>query len=93
MRVALKGRFLAEWIVFFLPCLTTDGAVNARVAVANQQLRDLSLTSGFGLISNDNNRDLMGYPSISLSITVVLCKIFVNRIHSFIHSSEEISIR
>ena len=27
----------------------------------------------------------MGYPLISLSITAVLCKIFVNRIHSFIY--------
>ena len=48
-RVASRPR-----VVLSLPCLTTDETVNARIVVANQQLRHLSLTSGFCLISNDN---------------------------------------
>ena len=53
---ALGAAFRGSQVVLSLPCLTSDSDVNARVAVANQQLRDLSLARGFGLISNDNIR-------------------------------------
>ena len=53
---ALEHLFPDSRIVFSLLCLTSDPAVNSRVAVANQLLRDLSLTGDFSLISNDNIR-------------------------------------
>ena len=53
---ALSAAFHGSRVVLSLPCLTSDSDVNARVAIANQQLRDLSFARGFGLISNDNIR-------------------------------------
>ena len=78
--VALRKRFSARKVVLSLPCLTTDGAVNARVAVANQLLRDLSLTSGFGLISNDNIRitDLADTVHLNAAGTARLYANFLN---------------
>ena len=48
-RVALLGRFPARAIVLSLLCLTADMTIAAGVAVADQQLRDLSLASDFFL--------------------------------------------
>ena len=56
VQTALTNRFPAGRVVLSLSCLTTDETINARVAVANQQMRDLSLAGGFGLVSNDNIR-------------------------------------
>ena len=55
-RLTLASRFAASRIVISLLCLTSDLAVNARIAVANRQLRDMAFAAGFGLISNDNLR-------------------------------------
>ena len=53
-RLTLAFRFAASRIVISLPCLTSDPAVNARIAVANRQLRDMALAAGFGLVLKDN---------------------------------------
>ena len=55
-RLTLASRFAASRIVVSLPCLTSDPAVNARIAVADRQLRAMASAAGFGLISNDNIR-------------------------------------
>ena len=55
-RLTLASRFAASRIVVSLPCLTSDPAVKARIAVADRQLRAMASAAGFGLISNDNVR-------------------------------------
>ena len=52
----LGASFPGSRVIVSLPCLTSDTDLNARVAVANQKLRELSRARGFGLISNDNVR-------------------------------------
>ena len=55
-RRALDACFGGRRVIVSLLCLTSDGAVNSRVALANQCLRDLALAQGWGVISNDNIR-------------------------------------
>ena len=53
---ALRASFPDARVALSLPCVTSDDAINVRIAIVAQQLRDLALASGFGLVSNDNIR-------------------------------------
>ena len=79
-RGALVHLFPDSRVVFSLLCLTSDPAVNSRVAVANQLLRDLSLAGDFSLVSNDNIRisDLTDTVHLNAAGTARLYRNFLN---------------